>query len=157
MSKLQRCEKRASAVAKTLVSTKCRGCGVPRYVGTGLLFSFVVAWTAPTKHLPRNQRLRLLVERATVRYNRRRAAVVWLENWTRKKWGNNPRLSTRVSYSIVRHLRLFATMRPRITRYKHSDGTEVRLVGQHICYEDCVHLAEQAYLLLEKLVRSARI
>jgi hypothetical protein len=84
--------------------------------------------------------LRRATEAARKRYDRRRNATSWFWRYWRSKWEKGPPLAARVSFSVVRDVPQFA-FSPR----RHT----------HIYYEDCVHLEEQAEMLLRRLQHHA--
>jgi hypothetical protein len=80
--------------------------------------------------------LRRATDTARRRYDRRRSATSWFWRYWRAKWEKCPPLAARVSFSVVRDVPQLA-FSPR----RHT----------HIVYEDCVHVEEQAAVLLRRL------
>jgi hypothetical protein len=123
-------------VARMLLRKQCPFGMSPLVLSTWILISFIVPMMPPTKALPYDVRLRLLAERAQWRYQRRKAATDWFWHWASRRWNKQPHTTTKVSYEVVRRLPAFASYTPR---------------NKHICYEDCVHLEDQALILLTRL------
>jgi hypothetical protein len=108
----------------------------PLVLSTWILISFIVPMMPPTKGLPYGVRLRRLAERAEWRYQRRKEATDWFCNWAARKWNRQPHTTTKVSYEVVRRVPVFVSYRPRY---------------RHLCYEDCLHVEDQALILLTRL------